>query len=137
MLKITKKVEYALMSLAYISGKSDNELSSAKEIAKNNSIPREILAKTLQELVSINMIKSFKGPKGGYQICTDINKINIIEFIELLEGPVGLTNCNISAPCQQEECCKIKDPLSKINNKIINSLKDISLGDFTSKSEAK
>ena len=137
MLKITKKVEYALMSLVYISEKAKDELSSAKEIAENNSIPREILAKTLQELVSINMIKSFKGPKGGYKIYADINKINIIEFIELLEGPVGLTDCNISVPCQQEECCKIKNPLSKINNKIINVLKDISLGEFTSESEVK
>ena len=137
MFKITKKVEYALMALVYISQKNDKELSSAKEIAEKNSIPGEILAKTLQELASINMIKSFKGSKGGYEICTDINKINIIEFIELLEGPVGLTDCNISMPCQQEGCCKIKDPLSRINDKIINTLKDISLGEFTSRSEEK
>ena len=137
MLKITKKVEYALMALVYISQKKNDELSSAKEIAVKNSIPREILAKTLQELASLKMVKSYKGPKGGYKICTDINKINMIEFIELLEGPVGLTDCNISMLCQQEGCCQIKDPLSRINNKIINTLKNISLGEFTSKQEKK
>ena len=69
------------------------------------------------------MIKSIKGPKGGYQLSCDINSINIFEFIEMLEGPVGLVDCMISHNCNQLEYCTIKDPLMKINSKIIKTLK--------------
>ena len=89
MLKLTKKVEYALISLVYISEKKDGELSSAKEIAINNLIPVEIMAKTHQKLASLNMIQSARGPAGGYCLSSDIDKINIVDFIEMLEGPVG------------------------------------------------
>ena len=131
MLKLTKKVEYALISLVHISEQKDGKLSSAKEIAESNFIPTEILAKTLQQLASLNMVESVKGPKGGYRLCGDIDKINFVQFIEMLEGPVGLTDCSTSISCDQECCCLIKNPMDQINNKIIGTLRDITLDQFT------
>ena len=121
MLKLTKKVEYALISLVHISDQEDGVNSSAKKIAEKYFIPGEILAKILQQLASLKMIKSIKGPKGGYQLSCDINSINIFEFIEMLEGPVGLVDCMISHNCNQLKYCTIKDPLMKINSKIIKT----------------
>ena len=130
MLKLTKKVEYALISLVHISEQEDGVNSSSKRIAKKYLIPNEILAKILQKLASLQIIKSIKGPKGGYQLSCDINKINIFDFIEMIEGPIGLVDCMISNNCNQLECCTIKTPLQKINNKIINTLKNITLNEI-------
>ena len=55
---------------------------------------------------------------------------DIIDFIEMLEGPVGLTDCSTAVQCDQECCCTIKDPMTQINNKIIGTLKDITLDQF-------
>ena len=131
MLKLTKTIEYALISLVHITGQKEDKPCSAKEIAEMNFIPSETLAKTLQKLSSLNIIKSIKGPKGGYQLCSDINKINIIDFIEMIEGPVGLTDCNTAVKCDQECSCSIKAPMVKINDKIISTLKNITLDEFT------
>ena len=130
MLKLTKKVEYALISLVHISDQEDGVNSSSKMIAGKYLIPNEILAKILQKLASLQMIKSIKGPKGGYQLSCDINKINIFDFIEMIEGPIGLVNCTISNDCDQIECCTIKSPLLKINNEIMNTLKNITLDEI-------
>ena len=127
MLKLTKKVEYGLISLVHISEQDDGINSSAKQIANKYFIPGEILAKILQQLASLNIIKSIKGPKGGYQLSCDINNINILEFIQMVEGPIGLVDCTTSNGCSQSECCTIKDPLKKINSKIIETLKNITL----------
>ena len=62
MLKLTKKVEYALISLVHISEQDNGINSSAKQIADKYFIPGEILAKILQQLASLNIIKSIKGP---------------------------------------------------------------------------
>ena len=130
MLKLTKQIEYALISLVHISKKKDGILSSAKEIATINLIPVEIMAKTLQKLASLDMIQSVKGPKGGYRLSSDIDKINIVDFIEMLEGPIGLTDCFTALSCDQECCCTIKDPMTQINNKIIGMLRNITLDQF-------
>jgi Rrf2 family protein len=130
MLKLTKKVEYALISLVHLSEEDNGCNASAKKIADKYDMPKEILAKTLQNLSSLGMIKSIQGPKGGYQISCNINEINIFEFIQMIEGPIGLVDCTLPNGCISSACCTIKDPMAKINNKIIDTLKDITLDEL-------
>ena len=68
MLKLTRKVEYSLMALRHMQGKSINSISSTREIANQYNIPVEILAKTLQHMAKVNIIEA-------------INKINTVKFI--------------------------------------------------------
>lgn len=134
MLKLTKRVEYALISLVHISEQDKDVNSSSKKIAEKYFIPNEILAKILQKLASLKIIKSIKGPTGGYQLSSDINKINIFDFIEMLEGPIGIVDCSSSDECRQINCCTIKTPLLKINTKIIDTLKNITLDQISQRS---
>ena len=127
MLKLTKKVEYALISLVHLSEQDNNVFFPASKIAEKYTIPNEILAKILQQLSSLNMIKSIKGPKGGYKISCKINTINMFEFIEMIEGPIGIVDCVASNDCSAIDCCSIKDPMTKINNQIIETLKGITI----------
>ena len=116
-----------MISLVHLSGQEDDIYYPASKIAKKYTIPNEILAKILQQLSSLGMIKSIKGPKGGYKISCEINSINIFEFIEMIEGPIGIVDCTISNNCNTIHCCSIKDPMTKINNQIIETLKGITL----------
>ena len=127
MLKLTKKVEYALISLAHMSNQKKNNLSSASNIAEKYLIPSEVLAKLLQQLAACDVIESVKGPLGGYRLKTDIHLINIVDLIEKVEGPIGLMDCAFPMGCDQIDCCTIKKPLTKINETIINTLKQITL----------
>ena len=69
MLKITKKIEYALIVLRHLNEHKENRVSfSAKEISLLYSLPLENLAKTMQNLVRLNYLTSFQGNKGGYII---------------------------------------------------------------------
>ena len=52
MLKITRKVEYALIALRHMQSKDPKGLTSAKEIATHYGVPKQLLAKTLQQMAS-------------------------------------------------------------------------------------
>ena len=125
MLKFTKKVEYALISLSHMCNKSEEETSSVSEISKEYMIPQEILAKTLQHLAHQEMITSVLGPNGGYKLCGDVKNMDLMQIIEILEGPVGLVDCSINLECQQLDKCNVKKPLRAINDKIKNTLSEI------------
>ena len=127
MLKLTKTVKYALIALTHISQQEEKKFSSSRKIAETYLIPTELLAKILQRLASFKIIESTKGPKGGYRLSTDISAINILNLIEIIEGPIGLTDCKISSKCERIESCTVKSPLNKINDKIINTLKNMTL----------
>ena len=67
MLKITRKVEYALIAVRHLQNSSTDRLVPAKEIARQYCIPHELLSKTLQKLSKKKIIQSVKGPTGGYR----------------------------------------------------------------------
>jgi len=129
MLKITKKTEYALIAIRHISNSRD--LCSSKEISTFYNIPHEIMAKTLQKLSRMEYVRAIKGSNGGYYLNNSIGKINLVDFIENLEGPIGIVKCATSTTCDLIEQCNIKSPIDKINSNIKNMLSKISLQDIS------
>ena len=93
MLNITRKVEYALIALRHMQSKSDGSVTSANEIAKQYGVPRQLLAKTLQQMVHHNILEAIQGPTGGYKIVADLDQISLKDFFEKLEGPLGMMDC--------------------------------------------
>ena len=131
MLKLTRKLEYALIALHHMQDKGDS-LSSAKEISDMYLIPHELLAKTLQQMARLNYIQATQGPLGGYRIRKGLTEISMTQFMEDLEGPIGIVDCNINSDCIQLDNCNIRMPLKQINSNIRAIFNEIQVGDITS-----
>ena len=130
MFKLTRKSEYALIALRHLQ-MNDTLLSSSKEISQMYMIPRQVLAKVLQKMVKLNYVDAYKGSNGGYKLKKSLKKIRLAEFIEKMEGPLGLVDCNINDNCDQIDYCNIKMPINKINENIKSVLNKIKIGDIT------
>ena len=128
MFKITKTVEYALIAIRHMN--NINSICSSREISSSYNIPHEIMAKTLQKLCKIGYVYAIKGSHGGYYLNISIDKVNLIEFIENIEGPVGIVQCSTNNNCNLIEMCNIKAPIHKINNNIRKILSKVSLYDL-------
>ena len=130
MLKLTRKLEYALIALRHMQMKGGT-LSSTKEISDMYTIPRELLAKTLQQMAKLKYIDAVQGPKGGYSIDKSLFKINLTQFVEAMEGPLEMVECNISTECIQMPNCNIRMPINKINQNIRSLFNKINITDIT------
>ena len=131
MLKITSKVEYALIALRHLQTNKDGQLSSAKEIAEAYGIPQELLAKILQRLARDNIIIAVKGAAGWYKLTTDPNTINMTKFFEIMEGPMGIMDCYFDSGCDQLHGCTIRTPINRINDSIRSMFNKMTLADIT------
>ena len=80
MLKITKKTEYALIALSHIESHDRGVLIRSKDIAVQYSIPKELMAKTLQLMAKIGYIVAIKGPNGGYKANFESKNISLKEI---------------------------------------------------------
>jgi Rrf2 family protein len=134
MLKLTRKVEYALIALRHLHAKTDSVVTNTKEIAETYEIPAPLLAKIMQQLARENLIEPIQGPNGGYRIKADLESIKMTDFIEILEGPLGLVDCFHDTECSQIDQCNIRAPIEKINKTIIDLFSNMTLADITSNS---
>ena len=130
MFKLSRKLEYALIALRHMQMKGDT-LSSTKEIADMYMIPRELLAKTLQQMARLKYINAAQGPRGGYRIDKVLAIINLTQFVEAMEGPLEMVECNINSDCIQLDTCNIRMPINKINENIRSIFNNINITDIT------
>ena len=118
MLKLTRKLEYALIALSHIQGQATEKIVSTKEIAETHRIPLQLLAKTLQQLAKHNIIEAIQGAHGGYRLKKSLDNINMNTLIQILEGPIGIMDCSVDSNCVQLDICNIRKPINRVNDAI-------------------
>ncbi len=131
MLKLTKKVEYALIALQEMQLKDNDVVTNAKELSDKFDISISLLAKVLQQMARNNIIEPIHGPGGGYKLNTPLEQIRFDNFIEIIEGPVGIVDCLNDPGCSHTETCNIRVPIERINNTIKEIFSKMTLADIT------
>lgn len=104
----SRSCEYGLRATIYIAKQSFlGEKVSLITIAQEIDSPQAFTAKILQQLSRNKIIKSVKGPYGGFMIEKDtISTIKLSDIVKVLDGDaiytgcgLGLKNCNDKSPC--------------------------------------
>ena len=136
MLRLTKKADYGLMALKFLA--EQPQTSSAKDIAEAYHIPLQLLAKILQRLTKVGILKSHAGMNGGYALSRDPREITAFEVIHAIDGPLFITSCiTITGSCDLNDICTIKEPLRRVNDSISELLKNIRISDLVEADAAK
>lgn len=132
MLKLSKKVDYGLMSLMHLAQRTERSSWSAREISENYDIPLELLAKILQKLVQKGLLASHAGIHGGYSLGRPASRISAAEVIEAIEGPLSLSNCvSDEGVCGQFEKCNLKSPLQRLNEIVAQTFRDLTIEEMS------
>ena len=131
MLKLTRKLEYALIALSHIQGQATEKIVSTKEIAETHRIPLQLLAKTLQQLAKHNIIEAIQGAHGGYRLKKSLDNINMNTLIQILEGPIGIMDCSVDSNCVQLDICNIRKPINRVNDAIKSMFDNLRLSEIT------
>lgn len=104
----SKSCEYGIRAAIYIAKQSmKNRKVSQTEIAKSIDSPVAFTAKILQKLSKMNVIRSSKGPKGGFFLeIPDLDRVKLWNIVVAIDGnslledcSLGLQKCNALRPC--------------------------------------
>lgn len=87
-MKISRSTGYALIAVGYIAQNTDEGAVLAARISKEYGIPLEYLLKILQQLVRANVLRSKRGPRGGFFLARPAETITLLEIIEAVDGPM-------------------------------------------------
>ena len=87
-MRISRSTGYGILAVGYIGKHQDKPIILSQSIAKEYGIPLEYLLKILQQMVRANILRSKRGPRGGFSLARSIKKINMLQIIEAVEGPM-------------------------------------------------
>ena len=126
MIKINRKVEYALMVLKAMKDKELSDLTTAREVCDRYNTPFDTTAKVMQQMNTAGILHSHKGVKGGYTLARDLASISYIELSQLIEGKSFMMDCH-EGPCDLIHTCNISQPIKRLNDYLINIFNSLTL----------
>ena len=98
-MRLSRRADYALRAVRHCSGLAKNTVGSISSISEKESVPREFLAKVLNDLTQGGLLVSFKGIKGGCALAKKPKDISFLDVIEAVDGPIHLNLCTDHKAC--------------------------------------
>ena len=134
MLKLSKRVEYALLAVQEMALRPTEKIS-ATEIAERYTISQSLVAKVLQQLGRDGVTRSYAGVTGGYMLSKPAEAITIAEIIRIIEGaPAAIVDCqgNDHHECSAHSTCTIREPLTILQERIQATFSSMTVAELAS-----
>ena len=127
MLRVTKLTDYASVVLTVLASDPAAVLS-ASELAERAGLEVPTVAKLLKPLAQAGLVEGFRGANGGYKLARDAADISLVEIVEAMEGPLGMTECSVHAGQGGiEDSCGVRANWRRINDVVADALRGVSL----------
>jgi Rrf2 family protein len=88
LMHVTAKADYAVRAVIELAGSSQDAPRKVDEVAQAQLIPVSFLENILTQLRSAGVVRSQRGPEGGYWLAKPPDQVNLAHVIRAVEGPL-------------------------------------------------
>ena len=135
LMRITLESDYALRIITAMAGY--DTIKDAKTISTDTSVTQRFTLKILHKLVGCELVKSYKGVKGGYCLNVPPEEITLKRVIEHIDGPIAIVRClESSEACslnQEKTACIYHHIFDTISLDVAKKLAGITISDVLNK----
>ena len=85
---VTAKADYAVRAVIELASTSQAAPMKVEEVARAQRIPVSFLENILTQLRSAGVVRSQRGPEGGYWLARPPDQLNLAQVIRAVEGPL-------------------------------------------------
>ena len=126
-MKLSMKSRYAFRALADLSIHSKSAHVPLNVLAQRNGISPQFLEQVFASLRRAGIVRSIKGPQGGYYLARPASEITVSAIVYAIDGDYYITDEKTADPCKDEEISDviqelIIDPLNRQTKKVLQGV---------------
>jgi Rrf2 family protein len=87
-MRVTAKADYAVRATIELASSSSETPRKVDEVAQAQGIPLSFLENILTQLRSAGIVRSQRGPEGGYWLAHPAAEVTLADVIRAVEGPL-------------------------------------------------
>jgi len=134
----SRSSEYAIRAFVHLAQVPDGKYAMVKQIAAEEEIPSHFLAKILQQLARKGLLRSSKGPTGGFTLRVPADEIRLVDIVEALDGLGEYQKCTSGlAECSDDMPCALHDSWKALRSRIMDYLGRNTIADLAKTLEQK
>ncbi len=138
-MRLSTKTRYGLRAMVEIALSQGGGPIQIKLISEKQDISSKYLEQLIAMLKSAGLVRSVRGPHGGYVLARPAEQITLLEIIKALEGSLDVVDCIDENPniCSKVADCVTRQVWIQIHDTLESILKNQTLGDLVAKSNKK
>ncbi len=126
---ISDAVSLAMHSMAVIASREG--LSSVQDISGRLGVSEFHLAKVLQRLAKNGLVKSTRGPRGGFALARKSGSITLLDVYEAIEGPLKEKACLMRKKTCTKKLCILGSSMETMRDIFRNHLSSTRISDIS------
>jgi Rrf2 family protein len=135
---LSKSFGYALRGILYIAVMQDEHRKvQIDEIATKLSVPKHFLGKIMQQIVKAGLLKSTKGPYGGFYLAAETLNTPVIKLVEITDGTEQFSMCVLNFKyCNGLNPCPLHYEMEAARINYLNIFSKKTFGDLLNDSKS-
>jgi Rrf2 family iron-sulfur cluster assembly transcriptional regulator len=129
-MKLTSKGRYAVTAILDLAFHERAGPVSLSHISQRQDISLSYLEQLFTRLRRHALVRSTRGPGGGYSLSRPARRIAVAEVIAAVDEPIDTTRCSGAGNCQNGEQCLTHDLWDDLSRQIQAFLGEVSLQDL-------
>ena len=134
-MRLTTKGRYAVTAMLDLALNHEQGPIRLAGISDRQGISLSYLEQLFAQLRRRDLVKSVRGPGGGYHLGRHANSISVAEVIAAVNEDTDTTRCGGAGDCQEGEICLTHHLWMDLSDQIHQFLAGISLGDLVARQE--
>lgn len=136
-MRLTTKGRYAVTAMLDLALHKDQGPICLADISERQNISLSYLEQLFAKLRKSSLVKSVRGPGGGYQLSRAAEDISVAVVVDAVNERVDATGCQQQATCQKGEICLTHYLWCDLSDQIHVFLEGISLADLVNRQDVK
>lgn len=129
-MKLSTKGRYGVKAMMDLAVHYGTQPISIKSISERQGISEYYLEQLFVPLRRAKLVKGVRGAQGGYILNRLPKEITILEIMDVLEGPVEISDCLETDECDYLDMCATRVLWQKIKDSINSVMAGITLQDM-------
>ncbi len=134
-MRLTTKGRYAVTAMLDLALHAESGPVSLADISERQGISLSYLEQLFARLRRFNLVKSVRGPGGGYQLMQDTNQISVAQVVDAVDESLDATRCEGKGDCHHGEVCLTHHLWEDLSKQIHVFLSGISLADLVNRGD--
>ncbi len=111
---LSQKTKYALKALLVLARNESGAPVRIQDLADAQNIPHKFLESILLQLRNMGVLRSVKGPGGGYLLARAPEEVTVGQILRIFDGPLALIGCasqtaySRCSDCPDESSCRVR-----------------------------
>lgn len=136
-MKLTTRGRYAVTAMLDLALHDTQGPVNLADIAQRQDISQTYLEQIFSKLRKNGLVKSARGPGGGYRLAKRADDITIAKVIYTVDEPIDVTRCGGKQNCQGDLRCLTHDLWMGLNRQVSEFLNGITLGELIEQNNVK